>query len=407
MKFKSWTAGIAVLTLAAAPVFAEDNLAQWSYDQQVTPVGCCDSGYDCGDGCDCGSCCGGGGLLSGMGGGLVEGFSLASLLGIDGIDVGGWTQFGIHDSLAPQSVARGDLGSFNDVPQNLNLHQQWFYLGKEADGSRGLDFGFRADMLYGTDAQKTQSFGNPAGNFDEGFDNGVYGWAIPQLYAEAAMGDMNIKVGKFFTLVGYEVVPATGNFFYSHALTMFNSEPFTHTGVLSTYTGFENITLFNGWTAGWDSGFSSVNSGSNYLGGFSAGLGSNVTMTYINTYGNFGAISQGQGDDYSHSLVFDVNLRNNLNYVFQTDYKRVAGGMDTDEDIGINQYLFYTYNDMVKLGTRVEWWRNDGVSNNAITTGVNIQLLDNLVMRPEVRQDWNPSTDFDESMTAVDMILTY
>ncbi len=406
MKFKSWTAGIAVLTLAAAPVFAEDNLAQWSYDQQVTPVGCCDSGCDCGDGCDCGSCCGGGGLLSGMGGGLVEGFSLGSMLGIDGIDVGGWTQFGYHDSQTPLSTGRGDLGAFNDVAKELNLHQQYFYLGKEADGSRGVDYGFRADFVYGTDAQKTQSFGNTANEFDAGFDHGIYGWAIPQLYAEVAMGDFSVKIGKFYTLVGYEVVTAPDNFFYSHALTMFNSEPFTHTGVLSTYTGFENITLYNGWTAGWDSGFDSVNSGSNYLGGFSVGLGDNVTMTYINTYGNFGAITQGEGDDYSHSIVFDVGFTDSINYVFQSDYKHVSG-MVRDEDIGVNQYLFYTYNDMVKLGTRIEWWRNDGQSNYELTTGVNIKLLDNLIIRPEVRQDWNPATGYDESMTACDLILTY
>ena len=406
MKFKSWTAGIAALTLATAPVFAEDSLAQWSYDQMVTPVGCCDSGYDCGDGCDCGSGCGGGGLLSGMGGGLIEGFSLADTLGVSAFEVGGWTQFGYHDSQTPLSTARGDVFSFNDIPKELNLHQQYFYLGKEADGSKGFDLGFRADFIYGTDAQKTQSFGNPANSFDEGFDHGVYGWAIPQLYAEVAMGDFSVIIGKFYTLVGYEVVTAPDNFFYSHALTMFNSEPFTHTGVLTTYSGFENITLYNGWTAGWDSGFDSVASGNNYLGGFSVGLGDSVTMTYINTYGNFGAVSQGDDDDYSHSIVFDVALRDDVNYVFQSDYKKV-GGPVRDEDISINQYLFYSYNDIIKLGSRVEWWRNDGVSNYEYTTGVNIKLLDNLVMRPEFRKDWTPATGFEQDMAAVDVILTY
>ena len=69
------------------------------------------------------------------------------------------------------------------------------------------------------------------------FDNGIYGWAMPQAYGEVGYGDWSVKVGHFFTPVGYEVVPATGNFFYSHSLTLFNSEPFTHTGVLGTYSG--------------------------------------------------------------------------------------------------------------------------------------------------------------------------
>lgn len=410
MKFKTWTVGIAVLALSAAPAFAQENLGQWSYDAQVKPVGC-DSGCDCGDGCGCGSSvCGGGGLFSGIGCGCLEGFTMAGALGVSNYDVGGWTQFGYHDQQTPLSTARGDAAAFNDVPQDVNLHQQWFFFGKEADGSDGLGFGFRSDFIYGTDAQKTQAFSNPAGSFDEDWDHGVYGWALPQLYGEVAMGDMSVKVGKFFTLVGYEVVPATGNFFYSHALTMFNSEPFTHTGVLGTYDGFENMTLYGGWTLGWDTGFDQVNSGNSFLGGFAVNLLDAVSMTYINTYGNFGAISAVDADsDYSHSLVFDVTLTDRLNYVLQTDYLGIegAGGVGITESLGANQYLFWEYNDIVSFGTRLEWWRNDGVSNNALTTGVNIKLLDNLIIRPEARHDWVPSTGFDEGMCGCDMILTY
>jgi len=364
----------------------------------------------CGDGYGCGSGVGGGGLLSGMGPGFLEGLSLSSALGISSFDVGGWTQFGYHDQQTPLSTAYNDGRAFNNVPKNLNLQQQWFYIGKEADGSNGLGFGFRADVIYGTDAQKTQAFSNPAGSFDEDWDRGEYGWAIPQLYGEVAMGDLSVKVGKFFTLAGYEVVPATGNFFYSHALTMFNSEPFTHTGVLGTYNGFENMTLYGGWTLGWDTGFDQVNSGNSYLGGFAVNLLDSVSLTVINTYGNFGAISApGADGDYSHSVVFDVTLTDRVNYVFQTDYLGIQGpgGVGITESLGVNQYLFYQYNDIISLGTRLEWWRNDSVSNNAITTGVNLKLLDNLVLRPEVRKDWVPATGFDEDMVGCDMILTY
>ncbi|MEM8945300.1 MAG: outer membrane beta-barrel protein [Planctomycetota bacterium] len=414
MNFKKWTAGIAVLTLATAPVIAEDSLAQWSYDQMVTPVGCCDDGC-CGDGCDCGDGCGcgcgvaGGGLLSGLGPGWIEGFSIAGTLGIDAIDVGGWTQFG--GTSEPTLTASIGGASFNDTEDRINLHQQYFYVGKSADGSNGFDLGFRADFIYGIDAPDTQSFGNPANSFDNGgsFTRGDdnHGWAIPQLYGEVAVGDLSVIIGHFYTLVGYEVVTAPDNFFFSHALTQYNSEPFTHTGVLATYSGFENLTLYGGWTAGWDTGFDQVNSGNNFLGGFSASLSDAITLTYINTWGNFGDINQGEDDDYGHSIVVDVALTDNLNYVFQSDYKRVAGGATLDEDVGINQYLIYSYNDILSFGTRIEWWSDDTVSHYGYTSGVNIKLLDNLIMRPEFRQDWVPGLDFDEEIAACDMILTY
>ena len=180
------------------------------------------------------------------------------------------------------------------MPHQLNAQQQWLYLGKEADGSNGFDWGFRFDAMYGTDAQKTQAFGNPGGEWDNSWDHGVYGWAIPQLYGEVAMGDFSVKVGHFFTLVGYEVVTAPDNFFYSHALTMFNSEPFTHTGVLTTYKGIDGITLYNGWTAGWDTGFTNALGGSNYLGGVGLELSESLTVTYILTAGNFGLRTAGR-----------------------------------------------------------------------------------------------------------------
>jgi len=412
VKLKSWTAGIAALTLAAAPTFAADSMAQWSYDQQVTPVGCCDSGCDCGDSCDCGSGCGGGGLLSGIGGGWLEGFSLAGTTGISAFDVGGWTQFGWTDDAVPLSAqgSNGTLGSFLDSPDRFNLHQQYFWLGKEADGSNGLDLGFRADFIYGVDAQKTQAFGNPGNEFDNNFDHGVYGWAIPQLYGEVAMNDLSVKIGHFYTLVGYETVTSPDNFFFSHSLTSFNSEPFTHTGVLGTYSGFENMTVYGGWTLGWDTGFTNANSGNSWIGGFSAPLGGDITLTYINTYGNFGLRGgAGQNDSYSHSIVIDAPLTDTVSYVFQSDMvdtDSVAGTVGNDQ-IGINQYLFYKYSDVLTFGSRVEWWKSDGVSNYAYTSGVNIQLLDNLVLRPESRQDWSPAAGTSFENIAVDMILTY
>ena len=64
--------------------------------------------------------------------------------------------------------------------------------------------------MYGTDGYDTQAFGNDPGEWDfqNGFDHGRYAFAIPQLYGVLEKGDLSIKFGHFFTLVGYEVVPA-------------------------------------------------------------------------------------------------------------------------------------------------------------------------------------------------------
>ena len=195
---------------------------------------------------------------------------------------------------------------------------------------------------------------------------------------------------------------------------MFNSEPFTHTGMLATYSGFDNVDLYAGWTMGWDTGFDQAFGGSNWLGGFSTQLTENIGFTYISTAGNFGTRSQGE-DGYSHSLVFDVTLTNRLNYVLQSD---LVGYDDTaaqgaNDQVGINQYLFYTLNDAWAFGSRMEWWKSDGQSYYEITYGMNYRPHANVVIRPEVRHDWTPTdggyVDGTDNATTfgIDCILTF
>lgn len=400
MKIRTWTVVAALTALAGSPARAQIGTSGWAYDNNVKGVtfasDCCEGAGDCcegvgacGDGVGCGDGCGGGGLLSGMPGtGCAEAFSLAGLIGLSdasAYQVGGWSQWGYHNN---------NDGVFNTNPHTLQAQQQWLYLGRTVDGSNGLDIGGRVDLLYGTDASNTQAFGNPAGSFDflNGWDHGQYGWALPQAYLEMAYGDLSVKVGHFFTLLGYQVVPATGNFFYSIPYTFNFSEAFTHTGVLSTYKASDALTLYNGWTLGWDTGFDQLNQGNSYLGGFAYTVSDDVVFNYITTYGNFGWRDGGDDNSFSQSAVITVNLTDNLQYVGQSDVLRTDNpGVSQADTVGLNQYLFYTINDVLKTGARIEWWKADGISLYEMAYGVNIKALNNLLFRPEIRYNWCPS----------------
>ena len=384
----------------------------------VAPSCGCDGGSCCDSGCD--SCGGGCGLGCGLGMGICgecclgEPWTLCGLIHGDCYDpcvnVGGWLQLGYHSE---------DNGLFNSRPEELNLHQAWLYAERVADACEN-PLGFRADIMYGIDADDTQAFGNNPGRWDfrNGFDYGSYGWAIPQLYGEVAFGDWSVKAGHFYTLVGYEVVTAPDNFFYSHAMTMYNSEPFTHTGIVGTRSVTDDLEIYVGWTLGWDTGFDQFGDGSSWLGGFKHSFSDYASVTYISTLGDFGD----RGDEaYSHSVVVDMAVTENFNWVVQSDLVRVDS---TGEDnVGLNQYLLYTVNDCVGLGARLEWWKGDVLTNYAphgatlpadgslsyyaATLGVNIRQSANLIFRPEYRYDWSPAADYDESYFGVDAILTF
>jgi hypothetical protein len=281
------------------------------------------------------------------------------------------------------------------------------------------DLGYRLDLLYGTDAQKTQAIGNPqnalgrASGWDNDWDNGVYGWAIPQLYLELAYGDFTLIAGHFFSLVGYEAVVAPGNFFYSHSLALFNSEPFTHTGVLASYALGDCLDVFAGWTLGWNTGFDQFGNGNNFLGGISFAVDECTRLNYIVTSGNFGARGR---EAYSHSLVCDVRPSQNFQYILQNDVVAIGAGAPSglfNDQIGINQYLLYHCNECFALGGRLEWWKTDGTSFNEFTLGANFKPHANLVVRPEIRYDWQGNlhrhgvVGDDQTTFGVDAILTY
>jgi hypothetical protein len=322
-----------------------------------------------------------------------------------GVTVGGWASAGYTSY---------NTGMFNNHPDTVDLNQAWIYAEKAIDnGGCGFDWGFRFDYMYGSDGQDTQAFSNNAGVWDEGWDHGnFYGQAIPQAYVEVAYNDLSVKLGHFYTIVGYEVVGAPGNFFYSHSFTMFNSEPFTHTGALATYNLSDDVTLYGGWTTGWDTGFD-ANGGDTFLGGASLKMTDDLTVTYALTAGKIGIGTNQTG--YSHSVVADLALSENWNYVFQNDL--VSYGA-VNKSVGVNQYLFYTLSDCVSVGGRFEWWQSTtaaGIERDLyeVTVGLNYKPHSNLTIRPEVRWDKDnagvliPAAHNDKAGFGIDAVVTF
>ncbi len=385
---------------------------------QVDP-GCgsevgCDGGCDSGCGCGTGAC----GIFDKLG--ECDLGDPWTLFGEHcGWSAGGWVQVGYH-------TANNTL--FNTFADEVQLQQAWFYAEKAIDTSNGFDIGGRIDYLYGTDGPNTQAFGTGARGWDNDFDNGAnYGHAIPQVYLEAGYGDLSVKVGHFYTIIGWEVVQATGNFFYSHAYTFNNSEPFTHSGALATYSMSDDITVWGGYVLGWDSGFD--DNGDAVLGGISAQITDDIKLIYAGVGGRFGeARFNGVETGYMHSIVADIAVSDNLQYVFQSDYLDTQDVTDNGfrNSFDVNQYLMYSLTDCLALGGRFEWYDSEGVYSAfgdeidvyALTTGINYRPHANLVIRPEIRWDWVDDTtgltrdvleegDDDQFTFGIDSVFTF
>lgn len=337
-----------------------------------------------------------------------------------GLDIGGWFQMGYHTGGTNDNGAGlGGTGFFNNYPDVFQLHQAWFYAEKAAENhGYGWDWGFRFDYVYGTDGPDTQAFGSRAGDWDEDWDNGgFYGHAMPQFYADVAYNDLTVRVGHFYTFIGYETVPAPDNFFYSKSGSRF-FEPFTHTGFLADWAYSDRLTFYGGWSQGWDTGFSN-NGGSTFLGGVTFQATDALSIAYGATVGDFGVNDQGGSDSngYEHSIVIDWQLTERLNYVFQTDY--LDNSVYTGNIFGtpssvmtLNQYLLYALNDRWGLGGRLEWI--DAGANGEVTLftlGANYRPHTNVIIRPEIRfEDFELAPTLprrDQTLFALDAIFTF
>jgi Putative beta-barrel porin-2, OmpL-like. bbp2 len=311
----------------------------------------------------------------------------------------GFTEIGYHSQNTGLSANDGDALDTNDYPGRVQLQQQYFYVEKKAKtDSCCCDWGYRFDAVYGTNGDTPQAFGNQNNGWDKLWDHGVYGFALPQAYVDLGWNNWDIKIGHFYTPMGYEVFPATGNFFYSHSLSWYNSEPITHSGVLGTYTPNECWTYYAGYTQGWDTAFDSFDGGSDAMAGFAHKISDNLTFTYMFMIGNFGFRSNGEFG-YEHTIIADAKLSDKYEYVMESDLVETDGSFGTGqkgEDFEIANYLLYTINDCWKAGFRGEWWKSNQVTGSDVsfyemTAGVNYKASANLLVRPEVRYDWTPA----------------
>lgn len=322
-----------------------------------------------------------------------------------GITVGGYLEQGI--SAAANQPADGFNGvvALNDRDGEYQMNQFAFYLDRAADtGGYGWDVGGNVTFIYGTDGFLAQA----AGLEDNwGQTEPYYQAALPQFYLDVAYNDWTIRMGHFLSIFGHEVIPAPGNFFYSHAYTMVYGEPLTHTGVLVMYRVNDRLSASAGFHRGANE-FEDT-SGTDSI-GFIGGV--NWTSPNQRVALDF-AITSGEETDLDadvliYSLVGTFHLTDNLTYVLQHDYGQgVVTGQPIAEWYGLNQYLLYDINECWAAGVRFEWFRDDAGyrvtgarphnSLNGsyfpgafyeITAGLNWKPRENIIVRPEVRWDW-------------------
>lgn len=295
------------------------------------------------------------------------------------LKLGGWLNSSISANMNG-SKTDGFNGpiTFNDRTGELQMNQLYLFLQKEVNvNGSSFDWGGRFDFMYGSDAIFTQAYGNAGvnrGNWDlhlTGNDSRFYDIALPQAYAEFNIPvgtGVDVKIGHFYTIIGYEVVTAPDNFFITKPYTMQYGEPFTHTGILANYNIDDNWNISAGAvtgsnTGGWDGNFDRGLGNWAFLGGVTwTSDDSGTSLAVTSTAGEVAENNSGAWNMYS--VVGKHDFMEDLHYIIQHDHgfadnvAAPSSGNGNAEWYGINQYLIYDINDKLSTGLRAEWFRD-------------------------------------------------
>lgn len=181
------------------------------------------------------------------------------------------------------------------------------------------------------------------------------------------------------------------------------SSPFTHTGVLLSYPAASDLTIYSGAVTGADN-FDRQFGAWSYLGGFNWNSENKETSFGVSVLN--GDISETVNDNLTYvSAVFQHQISDRLRYVLQQDrgWQANASGVNTQtaDWYSIVQYLTYAIDDMLGVGVRAEWFRDQNgfrytageAGYYATTLGLNWKPLQWLTLRPELRYDWADSAN--------------
>jgi hypothetical protein len=294
-----------------------------------------------------------------------------------------------------------------------------------------INFGFRVDNLFGNDWQ----FNHMHGFADNAWPlNWFPGYDLAQAYAEVHLpfltkGGVDVRGGRFYTTLGYEVVPAIGRPLLSVPYMFNYGQPFTHWGMLTTIHVNDRINWINGTVNGYDRWVNDTYKW-NYLGGWtwtSKDGKANFAMSYIwgpnqfphflpaNTQLNLSGytippylaglrnINYGSNNRISFTNVFTYKWSDKLTQVIENDDSfennlpgyGVGGIPNNNSWYSFGNWFLYSFTDKLTGVWRSEVFRDNGGARTGfsdnfyeMTLGAIWKPKSWLWIRPEIRYDW-------------------
>jgi len=367
-----------------------------------------------------------------------------------GIKLSGYVDAGysynFSGASANGSVVNSRVQSDSAQSGDFNLYAVKIALEKAMTSENKAQAGFRVDVMIGEDAKylanPAQTYSSTSNNNAQQDSNYLFlEQAYVQLRAPVGNG-WDFKVGKFASILGYEVMERPANMNITYGL-LYNQFPFWYTGVLSSYKfdeyldgklgvangansdnntttsgGSDGVALLAalnvtapGGNANWSNNFEYSTASENSTGASPTAAGtatsqnalpSNVAST--STGGGAWTIIYNSWGNWAPKFANDKLLLAFDSVLGNTAGANQVGGPQNTTWYGASAYAKYQFNDWFSLMSRGEYFGGDNlnkISNGlgnanqdaglswweyTITAGFNV--IDNVLIRAEYRLDW-------------------
>jgi len=171
------------------------------------------------------------------------------------VEMGG--TFNLHGGSigVPNSTSSGNTNAlrYYDIDQNYTFNIAEFSIKRDPD--EAFPFGEGLVLTAGQDSRKNHSIGILRDETDQFPFRNTPWFDVEEAYISARIPIGNgpqIKVGKFVTLLGYEVIESPNDLNYSRGYLFSFALPFTTTGFLGSYNFTDWLSAQAGLVLGWD-----------------------------------------------------------------------------------------------------------------------------------------------------------
>ena len=366
-----------------------------------------------------------------------------------GIKLSGYVDAGYSYNFTGQggnSQVNSRVQSDSAQQGDFNLYAVKIALEKAMTSENKAQAGFRVDVMIGEDAKylanPAQTYSSTSLNNTQQDSNYLFlEQAYVQLRAPVGNG-WDFKVGKFASILGYEVMERPANMNITYGL-LYNQFPFWYTGVLSSYKfdeyldgklgvangansdnntttsgGSDGVALLAalnvtnpGGNANWSNNFEYSTASENSTGASPTAAGTATTQNALPS--NVASTSSGGGawtiiynswGNWAPKFANDKLLLAFDSVLGNTAGANQVGGAQNTTWYGASAYAKYQFNDWFSLMSRGEYFGGDNLNKINNTTGnfnpdaglswweytitAGFNVIDNVLIRAEYRLDW-------------------